>query len=67
MTTEIDQNERPFLKTLVYEDSFSSKKSEMFFIEWFAKSSKIRHKDMMMESMHVVTVNVEFAHEIYQK
>ena len=67
MTTENNQNERHFLETLVYEDSFSSKKSEKFFIEWFAKCSKIRHKDMMMESMPVVTLNVEFAHEIYQQ
>ena len=67
MTTEINQNEWRFLEALVYEDSFSSKKSEKFFIEGFAKSSKIRPKDMMMESMPVVTVNVEFAHEIYQQ
>ena len=66
MTTEINQKNWRFLEALVYEDSFSSKKSEKFFIEWFAKSSKIRQKDMVMESMPIVTVKVEFGHEINQ-
>ena len=55
-----------FLETLVYEGSYSWKKSDNFFIEWFSKSSKVRHKEMMMESIPVVTVKIEFGHEINQ-
>ena len=66
MTTEINQKEWRVLEALVYEDSYSWKKSDNFFIEWYSNSSKIRHKDMMMESFSVVTVKVDFGHEINQ-